>query len=467
MPLALLPAFLALGLAPSAQQVQLPQSRAQYPVFEQDHLPPTLYAQRRQAVKNLLGHSGVAVIFTNPSQNRSNDTDFRFRPNSYYRYLTGFEEPNAALVLAPGGLNIQGKTVTEVLLCNTSTPMSQTWLGYRMNPEGVVSILGLQSALPNKDFPAVLEQIARIPNAKLAPPIGGATPAMPQQLRTWREAARIAELPLQLETELDKMRVKKDPLEIALLQKAVDASVDGHIEAMKSARPDMREYEIQAVVEYAFMRGGCESVGYNSIVGSGPNSCILHYEADRRLMKDGDIICMDVAGEYHGYTADITRSFPVNGKFSPEQRVIYNLVLEAQNAGIAACRVGSPFGAPHAAAAKVISDGLIRLGIIKQPNETNRYFMHGTSHYIGLDVHDSHGDNTLQANYTLTVEPGIYIKEGSPCDKKWWNIGVRIEDDILVTAGGPVNMSIRAPRTVEQIEALMRRDGLGNLEIGR
>jgi Xaa-Pro aminopeptidase len=290
---------------------------------------------------------------------------------------------------------------------------------------------------------------------------------MLKQWNDWAAASGKPATSINLRSAIGKMRVKKSPEELVLLQKATDATVQGHREAMKSLEPGMREYEIQAVVEYAFAKAGCEAVGYNSIVGSGANSCILHYESNRRKTKIGDILCMDVAGEYHGYTADVTRSFPASGKFSPAQREIYNLVLAAQEAGIRECLVRKPFGAPHTAAANVISEGLMKLGITKNASDAGRYFMHGTSHYIGLDVHDSHGDNTLQENYTLTVEPGIYIKEGSPCDKKWWNIGIRIEDDILVTKKGPVNMSNGVPRKIEEIEALMAQKGIGNLPVGK
>ena len=206
-------------------------------------------------------------------------------------------------------------------------------------------------------------------------------------------------------------------------------------------------------------------MGYNSIVGSGPDSCTLHYETNRRTTYPGEIVCMDVAGEYHGYSADVTRSFPVSGTFSKEQRAIYDLVLAAQDAGIAACKPGASFGATHQAASKVLREGMMRLGIIKGENELGRYFMHGTSHTIGLDVHDS-GIGMLQPGVCLTVEPGIYIPAGSPCDKKWWNIGVRIEDDILVTEAGPVNLSAGAPRGAAQIEALMKQKGIGNVKIG-
>jgi Xaa-Pro aminopeptidase len=263
------------------------------------------------------------------------------------------------------------------------------------------------------------------------------------------------------------MRVLKNSEELRLLRRAVNATVVAHAEAIRSAEPKMREYQLQAIVEYVFTRQGCEFTGYNSIVGSGPNSCILHYETNRREMKSGDLIVMDVGGEYHGYTADVTRTFPVNGKFTLPQRAIYDLVLRAQDAGIAACRSGAAFNAGHRAAMDVIQKGLVDLGVIASPDEASRYFMHGTSHYIGLDVHDAHGDNTLKPNYTLTVEPGIYIKEGSPCDPKWWNIGVRIEDDILVTEGDPINLSGALPRQATQIEALMRERGIGNAPLGK
>jgi Xaa-Pro aminopeptidase len=445
-----------------------PSQGSTYPVFENDKLSPAIYKSRRESIKSQIGPNGVAVLFTNPERNRSNDTDFRFRPDSNFWYLTGFEEPDAALVLAPSGIEIDGKRVTEVLLVNVADPVSETWLGYRMGPQGAMSLLGIELALPNRrmgDVLAAARKTQGLTLARLGLPSGvtGGLATMTNAFNEWRQ--EIPANPANVGMALAKMRVVKSKEEIALLRKAVDASVQGHVEAMRSVKPGMREYEIQALVEYCFARMGCESVGYNSIVGSGPNSCILHYEADRRLMNAGDMVCMDVAGEYHGYSADVTRSFPVNGKFTPEQRTIYELVLAAQDAGIKACVAGAPFGSADQVARKIIGDGLVRLGIISDPKQSGRYFMHGTSHYIGLDVHDAHGDNTLREGAALTVEPGIYIKAGSPCDKKWWNIGVRIEDDILVTSNGPVNMSAGAPRRVEEIEALMKENGIGNLPL--
>jgi Xaa-Pro aminopeptidase len=218
----------------------------------------------------------------------------------------------------------------------------------------------------------------------------------------------------------------------------------------------MAEYELEALMEYHIRRAGAEDVGYPSIVGSGRNSCILHYQTNRRITRAGDLVLADCGAEYHGYTADITRTFPINGRFTPEQRQLYLLVLEAQDSAIASASVGAPFRATHRSASSVLARGLIELGIITTEADLKRYFMHGTSHYLGLDVHDAGTYGPLRAGTVITVEPGIYIPPGSPCDEKWWNIGIRIEDDILVTENGPINLSARLPRHPDAIEALMQ-----------
>jgi len=436
---------------------------AEYPVFEKDKIPAAEYKARRDKVKAALGANGLAVFFTNPVRNRNNDVDYRFRGDSNFLYLTGFEEPDAALVLAPGGFTVNGKKVTEALFTNVSDPMSITWLGYRMGPENAVSLLGIEAAAPNKDFANILFDIkdaqlyrTRIPE--------GPTDTLATMVTGYTNWSKDKEAKGGLGTLLEEMRAVKSPEELRLIKHAAEASARGHVEVMKSVQPGMWEYDIQAIVEYVFGRWGCESVGYPSIVGSAANSTILHYEEDRRQIEKGDIICMDAAGEYHGYSADVTRSFPASGKFSPEQKAIYEVVLAAQDAGIKECRKGNSFRAPHEAASKTLLEGLKRLGIIQNDSELNRYFMHGTSHTIGLDVHDTR-IRTLAPNVVLTVEPGIYIKAGSPCDKKWWNIGIRIEDDILVTDGDPINLSAGAPRTVAEIERTMAKRGIGNISV--
>ena len=226
---------------------------------------------------------------------------------------------------------------------------------------------------------------------------------------------------------------------------------------MKQMNPEITEYQAQAIVEYVFRMNGAEYPGFPSIIGSGENSCTLHYTTNRKPLKAGELIVCDIGAEYRGYTADVTRTIPANGVYSKEQAVIYNIVLEAQEAGIRECKVGNAFYATNIAASTVISQRLIELGIIQSPAELKRYLIHGVSHYLGLDVHDAGTYGEFQPNTVITVEPGIYIPSGSPCDPKWWGIGVRIEDDILITETEPVNLSDCVPRTIEEIETLMNR----------
>jgi Xaa-Pro aminopeptidase len=259
-----------------------------------------------------------------------------------------------------------------------------------------------------------------------------------------------------LDQVLDQLREVKTEEEIKLLRKAVSMSAIGQIEVMKAMKPGMSEMEVQGIHEFVFKKYGAQHVGYPSIVGAGNNACVLHYIANAKPAIPGqELVLMDVGAEYLGYTADVTRTIPANGKFTKEQKAIYELVLKAQEAGFQQCKVGNAFEAPHQAAQEVIAEGLVKLGIIKNRAEAQRYFPHGTSHYLGLDVHDRGSYGPFRANTVITVEPGIYIPEGSPCDKKWWGIGVRIEDDILITQKGWENLSKLAPRTVEEIEKTM------------
>ncbi len=252
------------------------------------------------------------------------------------------------------------------------------------------------------------------------------------------------------------LRETKLPEEMALLKKAIEISAVGQLEVMKAMHPGMSETEVQGVHEYVYKKYGAEYEGYPSIVGGGNNGCILHYIENNKPELGAELVLMDLGAEYHGYTADVTRTIPANGVFSPEQKAIYEIVYNAQEAGIAASVVGAPFSAPGTAASKVVADGLISLGLIKEASEARKYFPHGTSHYLGLDVHDKGTYGPFKANTVITVEPGIYIPEGSDCDPKWWGIAVRIEDDILISDQGPVLLSYMAPRSVEAIEAAMK-----------
>lgn len=256
---------------------------------------------------------------------------------------------------------------------------------------------------------------------------------------------------------MNTLRETKTAEELVLLKKAVEISAVGQVEVMKAMHPNMSETEIQGVHEYVYKKYGAEYEGYPSIVGGGNNGCILHYIENNKTEVGNDLVLMDLGAEYHGYTADVTRTIPANGKFTTEQKAIYDIVYDAQEAGIKASIVGAAFRSPGSASSEVVANGLIKLGIIKDASEARTYFPHGTSHYLGLDVHDKGTYAPFKENTVITVEPGIYIPEGSDCDKKWWGIAVRIEDDILITKDGPVNLSAIAPRTTAAIEAMMKQ----------
>ncbi len=263
-----------------------------------------------------------------------------------------------------------------------------------------------------------------------------------------------------LEAYMSSLREIKSAQELKLLKKAIEISAVGQIEIMKAMHPNMSETEIQGVHEFVYKKYGAEYEGYPSIVGGGHNGCILHYIENNKTKVGNDLVLMDLGAEYRGYTADVTRTIPANGKFSIEQRAIYDIVYKAQEAGIAELTVGNNFRVSHQATQRIINNGLLKLGIIKSLTEKHNYYPHGSSHHIGLDVHDPGEYGTFKANMVITVEPGIYIPENSDCDKKWWGIAVRIEDDILVTDRDPVNLSALAPRKADEIEKMMQQESV-------
>ena len=260
-----------------------------------------------------------------------------------------------------------------------------------------------------------------------------------------------------LSANLATMREVKTAEELKLLTKAVRISAVGQIEVMKAMKPHMSETELQGIHEFVYKKYGAEYEGYPSIVGAGNNGCILHYIENNQTKVGNDMVLMDLGAEYRGFTADVTRTIPASGKFTTAQKEIYDLVYEAQEAGIALYTIGASMQSPREAAIKIINEGLFKLGIIKSADEEHPYFPHGTSHHIGLDVHDPGNYENFEENMVVTMEPGIYIPDGSNCDKKYWGIGIRIEDDILVTKNGPVNLSGEAPRTTIEIEKMMAK----------
>lgn len=440
---------------------------AHYPVFETDKIPAAEHRDRRERLMKEMDPGSVALFFTNPVRNRNNDVDFEYRADSNFLYLTGFEEPDSVLLLAPGGVQLGDRRVREILFVPEADAMSVTWLGYRMGSANVPKLLGIEASIPIRQFGAQIPKLVAAGTAKklyfaVPPDPSGGMAVNLKAARDYATGNQIEEGKT-LGGIVNRMRGIKSPAEIAMIKKAAEISARAHIEAMRSSESGMREWEINALVKYIFAKEGCEYEGYPPICGSGPNSTILHYNTNRGPMSNGDVMCMDTAGEFHGYTADVTRSFPINGKWTKEQRQIYNAVLRAQNLGIGLCKSGNTMQEINRLISEDIGKSLIALGIIKEQSEVRRYYMHGFGHGLGLDVHDP-VPSTLAPGAVLTVEPGIYIKEGSPCDKKWWNIGIRIEDDIVVTEGEPLNLSILAPRDPDAIEKLMRESGIGNVK---
>jgi len=434
-------------------------------VHEHDLLPPSFFTKNRKALRDSMPQNSVAILFSNPVRNRSNDVDFEYHQDPNFYYLTGLREPHAVVLIFKETQEFKDNLKTnEILFLQKKDEKDELWTGKRLGPKNAESYLGIKTAMNNEEFLSfenyydeffkimIFETPEDVKNTSENSDLYGliqsfkVTTANLKNIST-RDLPKI----------MASLRQIKSKEEIALLRKAVDMTCDAQIELMKALKPGMKEYQSEAIVEYIFKKNGAEYPGFPSILGGGENSCIIHYTNNRKKLSNKDMLVSDIGAEYHGYTADVTRTLPVDGHFSTEEKIIYNLVLKAQQAGIDSCKVGNKFWDPHNAATKIITQELIKLGIIKKSYHVQRYFMHGTSHYLGLDVHDPGLHGTLQPGNVITVEPGIYIPEGSDCEPKWWNIGIRIEDDILITDSGPDNLSAKAPRKIKEIEALMKQ----------
>ncbi|MFN8713546.1 MAG: aminopeptidase P family protein [Bacteroidota bacterium] len=432
--------------------------------YDTDLLTPEFHEGRRNALRALMPDSSVAVFFASPVRNRANDVDYDYHPDPNFYYLTGLREPNAMLLVFKEKIAIDTLFTNEILLVQDRSAGEEAWTGRRLGPAGAKKTLKIDRVLSNKalaDLKIDFKRFSKVLFDKLPQDIRDHTYDSGDLYDLVTRFGRRTEgnsnnENQRLEEYMAVLRQIKQPEEMVLLRKAINISCAAHIEMIKALEPGMGEYETQAILEYEFRRRGAESVGYPSICGGGENSCILHYTTNRKPLTGNNLIVLDAGAEYHGYTADITRTLPVDGKFSDEEKAIYNIVLEAQIAGITASRAGNEFRAPHKAAVAVVKKRLLELGIITKEEDFQNYFFHGTSHYLGLDVHDPGLYGRLQPGNVITVEPGIYIPEGSPCDPKWWNIGIRIEDDILITTGDPENLSGGIPKTIPEIEVMMQ-----------
>ncbi|MCC6383691.1 MAG: aminopeptidase P family protein [Bacteroidia bacterium] len=437
-------------------------------LYDTDWLPASFHQSRRQLLRQKMVDNSVAVFLAAPVRVRSNDVNYKYHQNPDFFYYTGYNFPDALLIIFKTPQTINGVTSDEFIFVGKNNELTETWTGKIPSADEVKAVSAISSVFYNTSFDKTdwkLNDFEKIyfkvpPDINYSSSTTGSTGWLAGKLKQVAETTTAGLDRVSIAKINAELREIKTPEELELMRKAINLTCRGFNEVLKAAKPGMTEYQLQSINEYFWFTGGAEYSGYPSIVGGGHNSCVLHYESNRKKLVAGDILVMDMGAEYHGYTADVTRSFPINGKFSAEQKAIYEIVLKAQEAGIKAALPGNSFNEPHKQATKVIADGLIKLGIIHSEQEVSRYFMHGTSHYLGLDVHDAGTYGPLQPNSVITVEPGIYIKNGSPCDSKWWNIGIRIEDDILITENEPVNLSGCIPKTVQEIESIMAEESL-------
>lgn len=426
------------------------------------------FKARRQAMIKKIGH-GVAVIPTAAEAVRNRDSHYPYRFDSYFYYLTGFDEPEAVLVL------LAGESPKSILFCRDKDMEREIWDGFRHGPAGALEAFGFDEAYSIDELDQRIgEYLANQPQLLFAL---GADPAWDQRLGGWlkqlasqaRSGIAAPAAIVDVRRLLDEMRLIKSPLELDVMRKAAAITVDAHKRAMRTARSGMMEYEVEAEILHEFYRRGSRAPAYTSIVAGGGNACVLHYITNQARLQDGDLLLIDAGCELEGYAADITRTFPVNGKFSAAQKDVYELVLAAQAAAIAQVKPGQHWNAPHEAALNVLVQGLIDFGLcegsldgVLESGDYRRFYMHRTGHWLGLDVHDAgeykQADGNwrlLQPGMVLTVEPGCYIRPAENVPEHFWNIGIRIEDNVVVTAEGNEITTAAAPKTVQEIEEWM------------
>ena len=414
--------------------------------------------------------NSIAIIPSGRNQMRSRDTEFPFRQDSDFYYLSGFVEPDSVLVLIPGRSHGE-----FVVFCREREPAIELWHGNRAGPEGVCEQFAADDAFPIGDIddilPGLIEGRDRVYYSM------GRSADFDRQIMDWVNTIRSKEatgsVPPGEYTDLDHMlhdmRLIKSAAELRLMRKAGEISALAHVRAMRHCRPGMYEYELEAELHHEFLTGGARYPAYLSIVGSGSNACTLHYVDNADKMRDGDLVMIDAGCELQGYASDVSRTFPVNGRFSAPQRALYNLVLAAQHAAIEQIRAGQHWNQPHDASVRVITEGLVELGLLKGRVDTlikkeayREFYMHRVGHWLGLDVHDV-GDyrvadewRLLEPSMVMTVEPGIYVSpRNMKVAAKWRGIGIRIEDDVVITKDGCEILTSGVPKTVEEIEGLM------------
>ena len=427
------------------------------------------FQQRRQALLTSMG-AGIAIIPTAPEVIRNRDSHYPYRFDSYFYYLTGFTEPESVLVL------IAGKSPKSILFCRDKDMEREIWDGFRFGPEAAKTTFGFDEAYSIGQLDDMLPKLMGN-QSKLFYSLGASSDwdvKVTGWLNKVKEQARTGvsapESILDVRQLIDKQRLIKSPVEQATMRLSGNIAAEAHNRAMRFVKPNMHEYEIEAEFLHEFYRKGAQSPAYTSIVAGGANACTLHYNANNCVLNDGDLLLIDAGCELDGYASDITRTFPVNGKFSPAQKDLYELVLSAQLAAIDAAKPKNHWNAPHEAALAVLVQGFIDFKLCKGSVEEvlengsyRQFYMHRTGHWLGLDVHDA-GEykdkagnwSLLEAGNTLTVEPGCYVRPADNVPKHFWNIGIRIEDDVLITQTGNEVLSKNAVKSVADIEGMMR-----------
>ena len=427
------------------------------------------FKRRRRQLMRMADDDAILIVPSAPERIRNNDSHYPYRQDSDFHYLTGFGEPDAVLVLIPGR-----SAGAEILFCRERHPEREQWDGPRVGPEGAAEDYALDDAFPIEDIdeilPGMIEGRGRVYYHF------GRDTDFDLRIIAWvnrvrgevKKGARAPHEFVALSHLLHDLRLYKSPAELKLMRRSAEIAAEAHCRAMQATRPGMHEHAVEAELLHTFRRHGAVA-SYEPIVGGGANACVLHYRANNAVLNDGDMLLIDAGAEFHGYASDITRTFPVNGRYTKAQREIYDIVLAAQDAAIDQVRPGRAFNAYHDAAVRVISQGLIDLGLLEgtlhdviESGAFRKFYMHKTGHWLGLDVHDVGdyrvGDDfrELEAGMVLTVEPGIYIATGlDGVPPEYLGIGVRIEDDVVVTASTPDVMTTGVPRDASAIEALM------------
>jgi Xaa-Pro aminopeptidase len=428
------------------------------------------FVERRKELMAKMLPNSIAIIPSASMKQRNSDVEYAFRQDSNFYYLTGFNEPDAVLLLMPGRLAGE-----SVLFCRKRDKLMEIWNGYRSGPEGVVADYAMDGGhcIDEVDelLPELLNGMSRIYYSI------GQDEALDQQVRQWlnsirskvRQGAVAPSELVMLDQLLNEMRLIKTDAEKEMMRQAGDISAQGHVKAMQLCKPGMMEYQLEAEILHHFTMQGCRQPAYSSIVGGGENACVLHYIENDKTLNDGDLVLIDAGCELDHYAGDITRTFPVNGRFSEEQKALYQLVLDAQKACIAIAKPGTLWEAVHEESVKVLTQGLIDLGLLTGSLEDEiaaggyrDFYMHRIGHWLGMDVHDV-GDykvdgewRPLQPGMVMTVEPGLYIApDNEAVDARWRGIGIRIEDDVLITETGCEILTASVPKEIEEIEALM------------